>query len=165
MLRSLQEIEMIFSTLTEDNEEELLSKLGPIFDFLRLPSTASLEPDRYSLFGDDVYALVQRTKTRAFAEGKFEAHQQYLDVQFLVDGTEVMGVASASSLKVSEAYDETKDVVFFETPAIFSTLSLSPGMFTLFMPRDAHLPSCHDSEPTEIKKIVVKVRLQWLAAR
>ncbi|MBE1246635.1 YhcH/YjgK/YiaL family protein, partial [Salmonella enterica] len=40
---------------------------------------------------------------------------------------------------------------------------LKPGMFAVFMPGEPHKPGCVVGEPSEIKKVVVKVKADLMA--
>ena len=44
--------------------------------------------------GDQVFALVQDNTTKPRAQGTWEAHRKYIDVQFLTAGVEEIGYAN-----------------------------------------------------------------------
>ena len=44
--------------------------------------------------GDQVFALVQDNTTKPRAQGTWEAHRKYIDVQFVAAGVEEMGYAN-----------------------------------------------------------------------
>ena len=80
---------------------------------LRFLSGQDLEklPDgRIEIDGESLYASVfgYETKSGTFG-GVWEAHRRYLDIQCLIAGVEKIGYADLAVLKVTQAYDETKD--------------------------------------------------------
>jgi YhcH/YjgK/YiaL family protein len=126
------------------------------FAFLRRSDLGQLLEGRYEIDGDAVYALVQRRPGRSRAEGKLEAHRNYIDIQFVACGQETMGWISTSACQqVKTPYDPAKDIEFFaDEPTAW--MAVRPGEFGLFFPADAHMPLIGEGE---IHKVVVKVRV------
>ena len=108
----------------------------------------------------DNYALVQEGTTRPVSEGKFEVHRKYLDIQFLISGTEYMEYAMLSDLTPDMIYDDTKDVEFLNGTG--NLILVKPGMFYVVYPEDAHKPCVHADFPRNYKKVVVKVKIDKL---
>ena len=115
------------------------------------------EPGRYELDGDKVFALVQQYQTKPMAEGKWEAHRKHIDVQYVAAGIERIGWANINRLKVTEPYDDTKDVAFYKGDGDFVTVPA--GWFVILFPEDAHMPCTAVDEPAPVTKVVVKVRV------
>ena len=108
----------------------------------------------------DNYAFVQEGTTRPFAEGKFEVHKKYLDVQIMIEGLEYMEYADLTELTADVQYNEQKDVEFLN--GIGQPLLIKPGMFYVVYPGDGHKPCCHGTTPWNYKKVVVKIRIDKL---
>ncbi|NLS91281.1 MAG: DUF386 domain-containing protein [Planctomycetaceae bacterium] len=118
----------------------------------------SLAPGRYELDGDRLYAMVQRYATKPHSAARWEAHRRYLDVQYLVEGTERIGWAPLEKTTAVETpYDAEKEVIFYRTSG--DLLQLTAGMFAVFAPHDIHAPGLHatPTEPVDVLKVVVKV--------
>ena len=137
------------------------ANLGPrlkmALDALAAGELAKKAPGRYDLDGDNVFALVQEYTTRTRAEGKWEAHRKYIDVQFCAKGVELMGYANLNDLKITENYNEKDDYLLAEGDGSFVTLRES--MFTILYPHDAHMPCQAAGNPSPVKKIVIKVKV------
>ena len=112
----------------------------------------------YPLMGDDVVAGVQEYTTSPWEERKFETHDKYLDIQFMVTGDEMFGVCKRDGLKEVERIDEN-DVVFYEEPALSGRVLLREGDLIVVAPEDAHKPRCAAGTPAPVKKVVVKVKV------
>ena len=123
-------------------------------EFLKNNKFIDKEPGKYDL-DNGIYYLVQEYQTRSEKEAFFEAHRKYIDIQFLVSGEELHGYAPLPTMKIREAYDEEKDIAFYEGTG--STFSLSPGSFAIYFPFDAHKPNLMIHKPMMVKKVVVKV--------
>ncbi len=131
-------------------------------EFLKKCQAEELEPGRVEIDGKNVYALVQAYETLPVTpEVKFEAHRQYIDIQFIQSGEEVMGWTALDRLKLLTAYDPEKDVCYGKLPADeFTPLRVSAGQAAIFYPEDAHAPKLALSIPAPVKKIVVKVAVE-----
>ncbi|MBM3215770.1 DUF386 domain-containing protein [Candidatus Poribacteria bacterium] len=128
------------------------------FDFIRT-FDPSAEDGIYPIDGDSIYAIVTTYDTKPRNEARCEAHRRYADIQTLLDGEELCEWHPLEGLRVSEAYDDARDVLFVEDPPMPATFALCSGLFAVFHPQDAHKPSCDLRGRTTVRKIVVKVRL------
>jgi biofilm protein TabA len=131
------------------------------FTFLERNDLATLPLGRHDIDGDSVYVLLQRSMTRSPAEGRFESHHRYIDIQFLIAGEEMIGLAPVERLNVTAPYDDAKDITFYAVAKGFEEVSLEPGQFAVFFPADGHMPLCAAGQPMEIHKAVVKVKLDF----
>ena len=149
---------MIFDTI---KNRKLYSKLSPLIGkALKIAAETDFEKlknGKYEVDSDKLFYIVQRYKTKLSMK-KIEAHRKYIDVQFLVKGTERIGYSAADKLKLHTPYDEKKDVGFFY--AVNTTfLNMTKGDFTIFWPSDAHMPGCQVYKPQEVIKVVFKVKV------
>jgi biofilm protein TabA len=124
-------------------------------EYLRTTDMRAAVLGRHEIDGDRLFALVQEYQTRPPAECVWEAHRRYVDVQYMVQGTERMGYATIADMVPRVAYDADKDVAFFEPGTRFVTLSA--GMFAIFGPNDVHSPGGAAGPPQAVRKVVVKV--------
>lgn len=126
------------------------------FAFLEKAVSENLPVGRYEIDGNRVFAFIQEYESKL--DSSFEAHKNYIDIQFIISGTEVMKVADISQMTVSVPYVE--DVMFFDDKEKASVLVLGAGEYGIFFPWDTHKPGlCLDGKPGEVKKAVVKVRV------
>ena len=131
-------------------------KLKIAFEFLKSTDLESLADCRSEIQGDSIYVIKSKYKTKNKEDAYPEAHRKYIDVQYIMSGTETIGYAAKGSQKTYKEYDEENDYEFFEAEC--SYITLSEGMFAVFFPGELHKPGIlHENSPEEIKKIVVKV--------
>lgn len=120
-------------------------------------------PGSYELQGMDIYVQVIDLTTKPVAECRPEVHREYADVQFLVSGAERIGVAiDMGSNVISEDFTPTRDLRFYESMPMETTLNMRPGSFAVFMPSDVHAPGGAADKPMAIRKVVMKVRASLL---
>ncbi len=122
-------------------------------DYLRQTNFDEMEPGRYEIDGAAVYAVVSAYSTRDVAAGRWEAHRRYIDLQYIVRGTERIGFAPIERLK-AEPYDDEKDLLWLSGAGEFVTLEA--GDFMILWPHDAHMPGIATGAPAPIRKVVVK---------
>lgn len=136
--------------------------LERVLDWLKDTDLKSLAIGRHDIEGDNIFALVQEVTTKKFAETRPEAHKQYLDVQFVIDGKEKMGfLPDRQTEPVVEAYDD-KDLYFYkqDLPDEGYIIAQS-GSYAIFFPEDIHRPCCAvNDEPSKVLKVVVKVAMK-----
>jgi len=119
---------------------------------------AKREPARYDMDGEKVYTLVQQYETKPESLGKWEAHRKHIDVQYVAAGIERIGWANINRLKLSEPYDDSKDVAFYQGDGDFMTVPA--GWFVILFPEDAHMPGIAVDARAPVTKVVVKVRVK-----
>jgi YhcH/YjgK/YiaL family protein len=94
-------------------------------------------------------------ETAPAEEKGWEAHRRYIDVQYIASGTEKMGYAEISALRVVSEYDEDKDIIWLDGDGDFVTAHA--GTFVVFFRQDAHKPGVTVENPCSVRKVVVKV--------
>lgn len=115
--------------------------------------------------GDGLFALEQAYFGKPAAEGKWEAHERFIDVQVIVAGKELMGLIDVGALTLSEDMREKRDLMFFAAHDGGSTLKAGEGDVAVFFPVDAHKPSLADGVAATVRKTVVKVPVTGAARR
>ena len=129
------------------------------FNFLKSNDLSGLELKRYDIDGNNLYAPVSEYLTKNEEDARYEAHQKYIDIQYVVSGKELIGVAPMSQKKdVLEPYDGTKDIEFLTVTGGENRPAM-PDRFFIFFPEDAHRPGLKDIENSPVRKIVVKVKV------
>lgn len=127
-------------------------------DFLKSHDLNSLENGRYEIDGENVYANVMEYDTVPWEEASYEAHKHYTDIQYIIQGCEVMTYAPADRLTVSVPYNEGKDVMKFDDSVGGLRAAVHAGEYMIFNPWDGHKPKAADGAPAHVKKIVVKIK-------
>lgn len=127
------------------------------FSFLK--SEAAQKPDgEYEVDGRNIYVPISTLNPQPADKCIFEAHRQYIDVHYCIEGGEVIGWAPVNILTPTMEFDTAKDYCLYESPQECTNITLTPGMFVVCFPEDAHMPKISDGVHTTIKKAVVKIR-------
>lgn len=149
---------MILDRLSNvDYYKGLGRKLDRGFAFLTETDFCGLEDGRIEIDGDNVYAILSAGKTKPAADGVWEAHRKYMDIQYVIAGAERMGWAPTEELDPKGEYDPDKDALFLE--GVGSFFLVKEGSFAVFGPHDAHMPGLAVAQPALVRKAVVKVKV------
>ena len=122
--------------------------------FLRNPGIQGLPAGRHEIDGNAIYAIVVRDQGCSRDNAKLEIHNNYIDIQVILSGTESIGWKPRSScIHPAGCYDSKKDLQFF-TDQPDDWIQIHPGQFAIFFPEDAHAPMVSQDL---IHKVVIKV--------
>jgi YhcH/YjgK/YiaL family protein len=148
---------MIFDTL--DNlarYDGLGHNLPRALKFLAETDLSTLPLGRIDIDGDNLYAMTQEYLTKPAEQGKWEAHRKYIDIQYMISGTERMGFSNLRTMQVGE-YVPERD--FLSMNGTGNHLDVFAGSFVIFFPEDGHMPCLCVTAPEPIRKVVLKVRI------
>jgi YhcH/YjgK/YiaL family protein len=153
---------MIIDTLENLKKyESILPFSKEILNYLGTTDLLSLEDGKFQVAGDSVYILIQEYLTKPESEKKWESHKKYIDIQIVLSGEEHMGYCPAHLLKISEPYNEVKDVIFYDNDSPeYSKLLIPQNYFAIFFPGDAHKPGYYILKEERVRKIVFKVLMK-----
>ncbi|MGI8633833.1 MAG: YhcH/YjgK/YiaL family protein, partial [Segetibacter sp.] len=126
------------------------------FAFLKNQDLNTIAKGKYPIDGDNVYASVTMDSTKDYNKTNWESHRRYIDLQYIINGEEKIGVASLAEAKVTNEYNEKKEVANYTAEGKF--YSATPGTFFIFFPSDVHRPSISPEGNKPVKKIVIKVK-------
>ncbi len=150
---------MIYDTLSHvDTYAALSPRLGRALKYLAETDFSQVADGRYELEGDALFVNVMTVETHPRPEAgkqRMEAHDKYLDVQYVAQGEEVIGVASRAEL--GEAEPGEGDICFLTGACTY--LPLGRGQFLVVWPQDAHAPCVAVDEPMKVRRVVAKVRI------
>ncbi|MDD2365049.1 MAG: YhcH/YjgK/YiaL family protein [Desulfuromonadaceae bacterium] len=147
---------MIFDTL---ENLELYETVHPGFPdvraFIAATDLLKLPVGRHPINDKGAYASVNEYNTKALEDSFIECHIKYIDLQMLVCGEEIIGVAP-KKFCVEQPYNNENDLQKLSGKVDFITLV--PGLFAIFFPQDAHEPGLKNIEQSiAVKKIVFKI--------
>ena len=126
------------------------------FEFIRSRDWNSIEPGKFPIQGDELHASVMVKEGLKANDAKFEAHNNYIDIQVCPTGVELLGWKPRQKcVDPKTSYDPEKDVIFYnDKPETY--FQLHEGQFAIFFPDDVHAPLIGEGP---IRKLVVKVKI------
>ena len=130
-----------------------------IYEGLKLIKNATLDLDNgVHEINPRVKAIVSEYETKTVNENGYEAHRMFIDIQYLLKGTEKICYLPVEYLKERKAYRSEIEAAFFEEVEV-NPLEIIIGnrYFAIFFPRDGHMPCLSISDSLAVKKVVIKV--------
>ena len=128
---------------------------------------ACLTPDSplgiTQLRGPHLYINVHTYETAQEDACNWESHRHTIDLQYIISGSEGIGLAQLQDLGAPTGYREEKDTLSYQQRAADSLLLLKPGGWAIFFPRDPHKPKIASGIDTRVLKAVVKIDESLLA--
>ena len=126
------------------------------FDFLSTIEQVGFPEGTFPLEGEEMIAIVEGTSGHGKKDAKLEAHRKYLDIHYVLSGTDLIGWKPLGACQnILRDYADHEDKIFFQdTPE--SWFTLSPGHFALFFPHDTHAPLAGKKS---LKKVILKIKL------
>ena len=152
---------MILSQFSDLHRYDSLNPLfKKAFDWISSTDFSSLTLGKHEIAGADLFSNVQEYETRPVSESFFEAHRKFIDIQFLIEGSEKIGWASANHLSEIEAYDSESDFHKL-SGAAEETVMLGEKIACILFPEDAHMPCLNAAEgkKAKVRKICMKVKV------
>lgn len=107
------------------------------------------------------FALEQVYNSKERENCFFESHRKNIDVQFILEGEEVMEVDNIKNLNINFPYDDSIDLIKYDDSRFSSSIKVKKGDIAIFFPEDAHMPCIKIKNSVKVIKTVVKVRV-WL---
>ncbi len=129
------------------------------FIFLKNHDLKTLPLGKQELDGDSLFVSVDEYMTKEKSDTRYESHRKYIDIQYIIEGEEVMGLSTLDKLEETEPYNAEKDIAFYRYDG-GEYITATPKNFVVFFPEDAHRPLIKANEISKAKKIVVKIMLK-----
>ena len=101
--------------------------------------------------------IVQQGTTKPWQGALLEAHRQYLDIQYILDGQDVVGWAPVDTLTPDGDFNVEKDAGMYAGKNV--PITVTAGHCYVVFPEDAHAPGKHLAEPNAYTKIIVKLKV------
>jgi YhcH/YjgK/YiaL family protein len=124
------------------------------FDFIKSTDLKGLEVGKHPIDGKNVFAAVSEYNQKSAEDAKWESHNNYIDIQFMITGSEVIGYSAVGNCEAKEEYNSEKDITFLHKPEQADYATIDTCKFAIYFPQDAHQPGIGNAS---VKKIVVKV--------
>ena len=106
----------------------------------------NIQLGRYEL-ENGVLPMSKNMKQKLIEKAKFEAHNDYVDIQILLQGNENIFITDKNILTVSEPYDKDRDICFYSDKFDSSMpIMLDSSNFVVIFPHEAHAPQVSINE-------------------
>lgn len=107
--------------------------------------------------GRDLFVVFSSYEIKDDTSPTFEGHRKYIDIQYVIEGEELILVTSDNVTNIGE-YDENNDCQLCESE-LYSSFLMIPGYVSVLFPEDWHSPGRKNHKISKVKKVVVKVAI------
>lgn len=148
---------MIKDTLKNfSNYSEITENIINGLNFLKTTDFNKISDGKHALSGDD-FVNLQTYTTKSDAD--FEAHRNYIDIQYIISGKEIIEVTEYNTCKEKIKYNGDNDIEFLSGNG--TAHEIREGEFMILYPNDAHKPSISidKNAPDTVRKAVVKIKI------
>ena len=146
---------MVFDTL--DNAHFYASmhpRFPAAFEFFRSGRATTLPDGEFELDGRQLYVMIASFPGRGRKGAKLESHRRYIDIQYVLKGSDEIGLLPTSQCRdVEMPYVEDRDLILYRDHPT-NWLIVPEGSFAIFYPDDAHAPLAGTAP---VSKAVLKV--------
>ncbi len=124
------------------------------FGFLSRADLKDLPAGKYEIDDGHIFAIIVKDFGETSKEGLLEVHRKYVDIQFVLSGTDEMGwKPKALCINPADNFDEESDAQNFNDKPD-GWISVKPNFYAIFFPEDAHMAMFSSDI---IHKVIVKV--------
>ena len=133
------------------NLDLALERINPEF-------LGSLGEERVDIIPGEVWCTKFSYETIRDEESFFEAHEKFLDIHLMMDGSERVEVAPPDTLEQFQSVPEN-DFYAYRGEGHYKMV-LSPGDFLVVFPADAHKIKMQVDGPCPVTKAVFKIKVR-----
>ncbi|MDG1803789.1 YhcH/YjgK/YiaL family protein [Flavicella sp.] len=148
---------MILDKLSNSNLYTPIHKdFEKVFDFIKNTDLEKIDLGKHEIDGDTVFVVVMEYTTQDVSECKSETHKKYIDIQYMIEGAEHVGVTTLHNEEPTTPYNEEGDFMFY-TLGNLPTIQLKKEHFAIFFPDDIHQTMMQIDSPKTLRKAVFKI--------
>ena len=128
------------------------------FQYLKKTDLTNVGLGKTALEGESLFASVAEYLPKNKEEVRYESHEKYIDIQYVISGKELMGITTREKVVVDESYNKEMDITFYTFDGGVYRLA-TPACFFIFFPDDMHRSSISTADTVFVKKVVIKVMI------
>lgn len=136
--------------------EEIKQMSEVAYNFLRDFNPAEYADGRYEL-EEGVYVNIETYETQERKDRRFETHERYIDVQYIIEGEELITLSKVEELNLQNEYDPQRDISFYWTSVQGNDYCVGKGQFLVIETGVAHMPCVCVNGKQTVRKAVVKI--------
>lgn len=149
---------MIYGNIKNKDEYSFLPQnLKKCFDYIQNNDLSKLEKGSYEIKNKDLFVNIVEYETTTEDNRFWEAHKNYLDLHFIINGEEIINVNFIDNME-QKPFVEQDDFLPLEGDKKTSVV-LQKDDFLICYPNDAHMTAIQVENPTNIKKAIFKVKI------
>lgn len=136
----------------------LSSRIADALKWLETADMAALQEGTNPIRGEEIFCNVNVYQTTVKEERVWEGHRKYIDIHFMISGSEMIDVSPITTMHVKQDYNMQTDFIEFKGDPC-QHIILQEGMFLIAFPEDIHKTALQVTAGTActVKKGIMKV--------
>ena len=131
-------------------------KIYDVLKFILKSDFTKMDLGKYFIDGDNLFFMVQEYYTKP-VKNVAEAHKEYIDIQLVIGGEELIGYAPITAHTGIYEVKEGKDCTLYNCETV--KLLLKAGDFMVLYPNDLHEPGLANGVSSKCQKVVFKIKI------
>lgn len=131
-------------------------KFPLVFDFIKNNDLSTIDLGKHLIEDENVFVIVMEYTTQPLSECKPETHKKYIDIQYMINGEENIGLKTHYDEIPTTAYNQEGDFMFYTLEKL-PMLPLKENHFAVFFPDDIHQTMIQIDSPKTLRKAVFKI--------
>lgn len=131
--------------------------LDQAIKFIEITNLYELSEGKHEI-NSNVFAVKSSYFTKLEKDTLIEAHREYIDLQIILDGEEIIYGGDIEEYEESISYDEQKDAAFYKGKASWE-IKCEKNTFAIFYPYDVHQPGVLINSSQKVTKVVFKIHV------
>ena len=141
------------------NIKDVDDKIKYVIDYIFKLDFSSLQIEKRYQVNDDFYYFVTEYETKDRSECLLESHRKYVDIQYIIEGSEMLETADTSNLILKNEYSDSDDIMFWYPINDMAKMILREGSVIVFYPNNAHMGCISFNGINNVKKLVCKLKI------
>lgn len=140
--------------------QNLMSDYPEVEQFISNHYLGKMDVGEYELCRN-IRVNVEVYTTKLRSEAVFETHKKFVDIQFIIEGQEIITLSDAENMTFEiTPYSDSKDVAFYANNLSGIDYVVREGEWLAIEPGQAHMPCICVNGRSIVKKAVFKVPVE-----
>ena len=150
---------MVLDSIENSDRYRILGTgISEALDYLKTENLETLQPGKYFLDGEKLILNVFEFLGANYNECRLEGHRKYIDLQYWVSGSELVGHEVLNNQPVLDEYNDQTDCIFYNCVSSYNRMT--QRMFVVFYPTDLHTAIVDPLYTGRVKKLVFKILVE-----
>lgn len=115
--------------------------------------------DKNYYVDEEFFFFVREYYTKEEEKCILESHREYIDIQVIVEGQELIKLADSRWLTCKSEYDDKADITIWNPRNSMTEVLLKKGSYVVLYPYDAHMVGVQYEKCNRVVKIVGKLKV------
>lgn len=133
--------------------------LEKIEKFIQENDLSKFDEGKHLIQGEDFFVNIANYKTTTPENRVWEAHRKYIDVHYMISGSEIIKNAFLDKANIVKYHEDTDYVEIDNIAGKTVDVELKQGQYLICYTTDVHKTACIIEKEEMVKKAIFKVKI------